>query len=91
MIEQWKIIYEKYLYYNEVSPDLYDEIWIDKCNNMMNYWEKMEKGEVPRFYDSFYHYLSVEMALYKRLNDDYYVRFGRQVIEIPNHGKRYIK
>lgn len=70
IILDWYNTYKEYLTHNGVSEN-HDELWSETTNNLIQYWENMEAGEVQQIYSSFQHFLTVQMDYYKKMNANY--------------------
>lgn len=70
IILDWQHIYIEYLTHNGVTED-HDDLWTKTTNNLIEYWNNMESGEIHQIYNSFTHFLTVQMDYYKKMNANY--------------------
>lgn len=91
MIKQWQTVYFEYLTHQNIAGDQQEQLWCDKTNNLIAYWNNMQSGEAPQIYRSFSDLLATEIQHYTRLNVDFYRRGFKVQPQVTNNGGRYWK
>lgn len=91
LINLWLNTYTEYLKHLKVPDEDIIDVWVDKSNSLMEYYQKIVDGEINIQIKSFSDYLLSQVNYYQRLNE-YYHRFGDLVKPtVVNNGGRYWK
>lgn len=82
IINLWRSTYNEYLRHNEVVD--IDNAWIEKSNNLMEYWFKMNDpaNDLSNYWKSFTSMLFSYINYYKLINENY--RRGMPKVETKN-------
>lgn len=87
LIEKWRRVYREY--HGHLGTDIpFDEFWIAKSNQMIDYWLKQDSGEVSKLWNSFTEMLFTEIKYYETMNANY-VR-GMPKVEMKGTGGRWL-